>query len=212
MNRRGMQLAGAMQGIRPVDYIPETTLARRRALAETLAQGDLTKPIQGDGSGWDLAQGLVRGGEAFIRARAMRDDKLKEEEEATAKKNAMTQIAAALRTGDDPRAAAFQAATASPHTLDLAMQLMPGERKPVEVGRGSSLVDPATGEVIYQGQAGGSDGAPYQFIEGDSEIFVGDRRTGGEAGRFPIRPRPAGSRSQQDMPPLPPGFQIVTRR
>lgn len=76
---RGMQLAGALMTTSEPVTGPMPGDLRRRALVDAL-DADMTRPIEGDGSALDWAQGLVRGGEAYFRARSARDEREAERE------------------------------------------------------------------------------------------------------------------------------------
>jgi hypothetical protein len=165
----------------------DTTALRRKAMADALAMG-ITDPIQGDGSGMDWLQGLVRGGEAYFKTKGAREER--ETEAATQAR----ELAQAMEDRQRKR-----------QLEDYEMN------KPVGVSPGEALVNPQTGEQIYQAPDTSSTG-PIRAVEGNSEVVLYDTRTGEEVGRRPIAPRPVSGRSQQNIPPLPPGFNIVTRR
>ena len=103
--------------------------SRSGTLAEVLAKGRLTAPLNGGG----LLEGLARGGEAFVTARGARDERARDDQR-------QQMLAKVLSESGGDRSKLFSSlAQVDPES---AMKVLPPERKPLEVSAGASLATP----------------------------------------------------------------------
>lgn len=115
-------------GMKTLGMLPRQSKAG--TLAEVLAKGRLTAPLNGGG----LLEGLGRGGEAFFTARGARDEREREDQR-------QQMLARVLSESGGDRSKMFQS-LAQVGDVENAMKVLPPERKPVEVSGGASLAMP----------------------------------------------------------------------